>query len=117
MYFLITSLHLTVCLSFGSTHFHVLITTSSSVFFFTWPNHLNLASHMFSLMSATPALVLTSSFLNFSILFIPIIHVKIIIYVLSSTFFSAFLSVQVTLPRGGLASKTRIQCTASCDIK
>ena len=27
-----------------STHFHVVITTSSSVFLSTWPNHLSLAS-------------------------------------------------------------------------
>ena len=33
-----------------STHFHLLITTSSSVFLSTWPNHLSLASLIFSLM-------------------------------------------------------------------
>ena len=39
-----------------STHFHVLITISSSVFLFTWPNHHTLASLIFSLMFTTPAL-------------------------------------------------------------
>ena len=56
----VTSLHL----SFGlpifqfplSSIFHVLITTSSSVFLSTWPNNLSLASRIFSLMFATPAL-------------------------------------------------------------
>ena len=33
-----------------STYFHVLITTSSSVFLFTFPNHLSPASLIFSLM-------------------------------------------------------------------
>ena len=46
-----------------STDFHVLITTSSSVFLSTWPNHLSLASLIFSLMFATPALALISSVL------------------------------------------------------
>ena len=57
-----------------STHFHVLITTSSSVFLSTWPNHLSLASLIFSLMFSTPALALIyfATFLIFSILFIPI---------------------------------------------
>ena len=45
-----------------STHFHVLITTSSSVFLSTWPNHLSLASLILSLMFATPALGLITSF-------------------------------------------------------
>ena len=71
-----------------STHFHlVVITTSSSIFLYTWPNpdnHISLASHIFSLRFATPALVLISSFLIFSILFIPIIHLNILISVLSS---------------------------------
>ena len=75
-----------------STHFHVLITTSSSVFLSTWPNYLSLASLIFSLMFATPALALISSFLIFSILFIPIIHFNILISVLSSKSFLAHRS-------------------------
>ena len=59
----------------ASTHFHVLITTSSSVFLSTWPNHLRVASLIFSLMFATPALALISSFLIFSILFIAVMPV------------------------------------------
>ena len=38
--------------------FHVLIITSASIFLSTWPNHLSLASLIFSLMFATPALAL-----------------------------------------------------------
>ena len=79
-----------------STHFHVLITTSSSVFLSTRGNHLSLAPVIFSLMNSTPVLV--SSLLVFSILFIPIIHLNILISVLSSRFCSAFLSAQVSLP-------------------
>ena len=44
-----------------STHFHVLITTSSAVFLSTCPNHLSLTSLFFSLMFAPPALALMSS--------------------------------------------------------
>ena len=73
------------------THFHLLITTSSSFFLSTCPNHPSLASLIFSLMFATPALVLISSFLIFSILFIPFIHPNILISVLSSKFCSDFL--------------------------
>ena len=39
-----------------STHFHVVITISSSVFLSKWPNHHSLASLIFSLMFTTPAL-------------------------------------------------------------
>ena len=56
-----------------STHCRLPITTSSSVFLSTWPNHLSLASLIFYLMFTTPALVPISSVLLFSILFIPII--------------------------------------------
>ena len=60
--FFITSLHL----SFGlpifrcspTSIFHVRITTSSSVFLSTCPNHISLAYLMFSHEFATPALVL-----------------------------------------------------------
>ena len=38
-----------------SSIFHVLITISSSVILSTWPNHLSLASLIFSLVFATPA--------------------------------------------------------------
>ena len=48
--------------------FHVLITTSSSVFLSACPNHLSLTSLIFSLMFATPALALISNVLIFSIL-------------------------------------------------
>ena len=76
-----------------STHFHFpcLITTSSSVFLFTWPNHISLASLVFYIMFATPAIALISSVLNVSMLFIPIIHLNIIITVFSSKFCSALL--------------------------
>ena len=67
-----------------STHFHVLITISSSVFLSTWPNNPSLASLIVSLMFAAPALALISSVVIFSILFIPIIHINILISVLSS---------------------------------
>ena len=42
------------------------------------PNHLSLASRIFSLVFATPALALISSITIFSILFISIIHVNIL---------------------------------------
>ena len=47
--------------------FHVLITTSSSVFLSVCHNHLSLASLMFSLMFATPDLVLIPSVLIYSV--------------------------------------------------
>ena len=90
------STSVSVVLSFGIHHFHVLITASSSVFPSTRPNHISVASLIFSLMFTTPAHI--SSFPIFSILFIPIIHVNILISVLSSKFCSAFLSGQVSLP-------------------
>ena len=62
-----------------STHFHVLITTSSSVFFSTCPIYLSLTSLIFFLTFTTPALVPISSVLIFSILFISIIHLNILI--------------------------------------
>ena len=68
-----------------STHFYVLITTSS-VFLSTCPNHISLASLIFLLTFAIPAPALISSFLIVSILFIPIIHLNILISVLSSEF-------------------------------
>ena len=70
--------------------FHLLITTSSSVFLSTGANHLSLASLIFSLMFATPAIALFYSILIFLILFIPIIHLNILISVgiLSSKFCS-----------------------------
>ena len=66
---------------FVSTHFHILITYS--LFPSSWPNHLSLTSLMFSLMFATPALAHISSFLIFSILFIPIIQLSILIFFLA----------------------------------
>ena len=75
--------------------FHLLIPKSSSVFLSTWPNHLSLASLIFHFMFATSAIAHISSFLIFSILFIPIIHLNILISVLSSKFCSAFPGAQV----------------------
>ena len=76
-----------------SIAFHVPITTSSSVFLSTWPNHLRLASLIFSLICHTCHFALVSSFLIFSILFMPIIHLNILVSVLSSKFcFVFFLS-------------------------
>ena len=46
-----------------STHFHVLTTISYSAFLSIWPNHLSMASLIFSL--ATPALALIFPFLTF----------------------------------------------------
>ena len=58
-----------------------MFTISSSVFLSTWPKHLSLASLIFSLMFATHHLDLISSFPIFSIFFIPIIHLNILILV------------------------------------
>ena len=66
----------------------VLINISSSVFLSTWPNHLSHASLISSLVFATPALDLISSFLIFSILFISIIHLNILIAVPCSKYCS-----------------------------
>ena len=55
-------------------------TTCSSVFPSTCPKHLSLASLIFSLMFATPALALIYSFLIFSILSIPIIHLDVLCF-------------------------------------
>ena len=60
MYFLlITSLHLSlglpVCRCPPISIFHVIITTSSSIFLSTCPYHISLASLIFSCMFATPA--------------------------------------------------------------
>ena len=59
--------------------FHVLITTSSSVVLSTCSNHLSLASLILAFMFVAPALAHISSFPIFSILFIPIIHLDILI--------------------------------------
>ena len=75
--------------------FHVLITTSSCVFPFTCPNPISLTSLIVSLIYATPVLALISSFLIFSIVFIPNIHLNILISVLSSKPLSVFPSAQV----------------------
>ena len=77
--------------------FHVLITTSS-VFLSIYPNPNSFASLMFALMFVTLAIAIISSFLIFSILLIPTTHLNILISVLSSKFFSAFLSTHVSLP-------------------
>ena len=89
-----------------STHFHVLITTYSSVILPTWPNHISLGSLIFSLMFATPALALIPSFLIFSIIFIPIIHLNILIYVISSKFCSPF-----SVPRAHLHTLEQVWCS------
>ena len=80
-----------------STHFHVLITTSSSVSVSTWPNHLSLASFIVSFMFATPAFAHISSFLTFSILFPPSISTFSSLLFLAS-FAHPSLSAQVSLP-------------------
>ena len=95
-----TSLHLSFHLPIFqcplTSIFHVLITTPSCVFLSTCPNHLSLTSLIVSLIYATPALALISSFLIFSIIFIiPIIHLNILISVLSSKPLSVFPSAQV----------------------
>ena len=101
MSFLITSLHP----SFGlpifqcppTTIFQVLITTSSSVFLATWSNHLSHFSYFLTYVCHT-CLAHISSFLIFSILFIPIIHLNILMSVLSRKLCSAFLRALVSLP-------------------
>ena len=94
MSFLITSLHFSFDLPIfrcpPASIFHVIITTYSSVFLSTWSNHLGLGFYYFLTYVCPPALALISSFLIFSILFIPIIHLNILISVLSSKFCSAF---------------------------
>ena len=82
---LITSLHLSV----GRPIFRCPPTSMFSllhllqVFLSTWPNHLSVASLIFSPMFATPAIALISSAMIFSIVFSPI-HLKILISVLCS---------------------------------
>ena len=77
-----------------STHFHVRITTSSSVFLSTWPNHFRLASLIFSLMFATPALAHITSFLIFSIpCFVPT-TISTFSFVLSSK----FCTIPISMP-------------------
>ena len=75
----------------------VVYSLAYSVFLSTRPTHLSLAYLIFSFVFATHAFALISSFLIFSTLFIPSIHLKILISVLSSRICSAFLSVQVSL--------------------
>ena len=79
------------CLS-ESVHFHLLITTSSSIFLSTCSNHISFASLIFSLMFATPSLGLISSFLISSIILIPIIH-------LNRLFLLASLAQPFSVPR------------------
>ena len=84
-----------------STYFHFpFLFKTPSVFLSACPNHPSLASLI--LMFATTALVLISSVLIISILFIPIfIHLNILICVLSSstgTYYSAFLINQGLIP-------------------
>ena len=61
---------------------------------------ISVSLFLFSNLCLPHLLLLTiiSSFVIFSILFIPIIHLNILISVLSSKFCSAFLSAQVSLP-------------------
>ena len=76
------------CLSV-STHFHlrVGITTYYSVFLPKWPNHLSIASVIFSLVFATHTLALMSSFLIFSIhfcrtlflIFVATFHIRLLL--------------------------------------
>ena len=87
---LFSDIVLLLSLLVSHTHVHVIITTSSSVFLSTWPNHPSIAYLIFTLVFATAALARISSFLIFSILFISIIHLNI--SVISSKFCSALLS-------------------------
>ena len=87
-----------------TSNFHIRITSSSSVCLSTWPNHPSLATLIFSLIFASPAIAPISSVLIFTILFVPIIHLNIQIFGFSSKFCSAFLSgtstvVHVRIPR------------------
>ena len=100
--FLIASLHL----SFGlpifrcppTPTFRFLITTSSPVSLSTWSKHLSLPYLIFSMIFSTSALALISSFLIFSFIFIPAIHLYILSSVLFNTFCSNVLSAHVSLP-------------------
>ena len=74
-----------------SSIFHVLITKSSSVFLSTCPNYLSIASLIFSLMFATPALTLISSVLIFLL--------PSSISTFSFLFFLAGFAQRVLLPR------------------
>ena len=65
----------------------IIITTSSSVCYSTWPNHLSHAYLIFSLMFATSAIVLISSFPIFSINVAPYaMHIQICPYKLLVSF-------------------------------
>ena len=80
-----------------STNFH--LPCSNDYIFFTLSLHMaqpcSHASPVFLLMFATPAFALISSFIIFSILFIPIIHLTILSSVLSSKSCAVFLSAQL----------------------
>ena len=77
----------------SALHFHVLISTSSSVFLSTWPNHLSLASLNLSLVFATPALALLHSSSSQSSLFPPSISI------FSSLFFLPSFARPFSVPR------------------
>ena len=91
---LITSPHLSFCLPIFRCRTTFMLSLPHLLQYFS-PHGLTISFSYFILMFATPALALISSFLIFSILFIPIIHFNVLISVLSSKFWSAFLSAQV----------------------
>ena len=80
-----------------TTMFHVIITTSPSVSNSTCHNHLSFAYLIFSCICHT-SLALSYSVLTPSILFIPIIHLNVLISVLSSKFYAVILSAHVSMP-------------------
>ena len=72
---------------------------------------------MLSLLLVTPALAHISSFVIFSILHIPIIHLNILISVRSSKFCSAFLSAHVLLPYITLVCLVRYYIDTICCVE
>ena len=95
------------------THSHLPCFHYYIVFLFICPN-LSVASLIVSLMFPTPALALISPVLIFSILFIPIIHVNILIAVLSSKSHSAFFSVSLPYISTGLSTVTNTWVLLRC---
>ena len=105
--------------SFGLCIFHLPCSHYYN-FLSSCPNYLNLASLIFPLMFATPALGLMSSALIFSILFISIIHLSIMISVFPRKSCSAFLDAQVSLPIHPAYTRTGLMTvlyTATCPMQ
>src|SRR5690242_407878 len=78
--------------------FSTLLTSASKVFLCTWPNHLNLFSHIFSDIGATPSLFLNSWFLVRSINVCPHIHLSICISVTFILCLKIFFTGQHSVP-------------------